>query len=327
LNLANKVISCNKERIGKALFTEKDSGDMPYVRIFSCREEEVKFVVSCIKKEKDLNETAMLYRNQYLSRLLERELILERIPYRLLGGVGFFERKEIKDILSFMRILVNDGDGVSFLRSASCIPHIGEKTCLQVERLVREEKISYIEAASRQKKKEMKNYAHIMKKLQEVIYKKGKIGNFFKELLQQTGYLEQLKNDEERKRNIREFTDYAISSMEDEGLTVKDFLKNIALLGYKRNRLRDEKDAVNLTTIHSAKGLEFDTVFIIDVDENILPSKRSLEEGIYSSSLEEERRLLYVAITRARKKVFILSGGRPSVFMLEIGKRQNIRWL
>lgn len=327
LNLANKVISCNKERIGKALFTEKDSDDMPYVRIFFCREEEIKFVVSCIKKEKDLNETAMLYRNQYLSRLLERELILERIPYRLLGGVGFFERKEIKDILSFMRILVNDGDGVSFLRSASCIPHIGEKTCLQVERLVREEKISYIEAASRQKKKEMKNYAHIMKKLQEAIYKKGKIGNFFKELFQQTEYLEQLKNDEERKRNIREFTDYAISSMEGEGLTVKDFLNNIALLGYKRNRLRDEKDAVNLTTIHSAKGLEFDTVFIIDVDEGILPSKRSLEEGIYSSSLEEERRLLYVAITRARKKVFILSGGRPSVFIREIGKRQNIRWL
>ena len=327
LNLANKVISCNKERIGKALFTEKDSDDMPYVRIFFCREEEIKFVVSCIKKEKGLNETAMLYRNQYLSRLLERELILERIPYRLLGGVGFFERKEIKDILSFMRILVNDGDGVSFLRSASCIPHIGEKTCLQVERLVREEKISYIEAASRQKKKEMKNYAHIMKKLQEAIYKKGKIGDFFKELFQQTEYLEQLKNDEERKRNIREFTDYAISSMEGEGLTVKDFLNNIALLGYKRNRLRDEKDAVNLTTIHSAKGLEFDTVFIIDVDENILPSKRSLEEGIYSSSLEEERRLLYVAITRARKKVFILSGGRPSVFIREIGKRQNIRWL
>ena len=324
LNLANEIISHNKERIGKVLFTEKDGGDMPYIRIFFSREEEIKFVVSYIKKEKDLNEIAVLYRNQYLSRLLERELILERIPYRLLGGVGFFERKEIKDILSFMKILVNDRDGISFLRSASCIPNIGEKACLQVERLVRKEKISYIEAAGRQKKKEMRNYACVMKKLQEKIYK-GKIRNFFEELFEQTGYLAQL--DEERKKNVREFIDYAISSIEGEGLTVRDFLNNIALLGYKRNRLREEKNAVNLITIHSAKGLEFDTVFIIDVDEGILPSKRSLEEGIYKSSIEEERRLLYVAITRARKMVFVLSGGKPSVFMREIGKGRNIRWL
>ena len=327
LNLANKVISRNKERIGKALFTEKNSNSMPYIRIFLSRGEEIEFVVNCIEKEKNLSEVAVLYRNQYLSRFLERELILGSIPYRLLGGVGFFERKEIKDVLSFMKILINEKDEISFLRSASCLPHIGEKACLQVEKLVREEKISYIEAASRQKKKEMKNYAYVMRKLQEMIIdKKEKIGDFFKELFQQTGYLERLKdNDEERIRNIKEFVDYAIHSIKN-GLSVKDFLDNIALLGYKRNRLRDEKDAVNLITMHSAKGLEFDTVFVIDVDEGILPSKRSLEEGIYNANLEEERRLLYVAITRARKNLFILSGGKPSIFIREM-ENKYLRWL
>ncbi len=308
LTVANTVISNNLNRIEKKLFSDKEEKGEMVVFGALTPQEEAEFVAErieeLIERGESLSEIAVLYRANYLSRHFEDWLLKKGIAYRVVGGIRFYERREIKDILAYLRLLNNPYDNVSFKRVINLPKRgIGDKT---LEKLGEYSQSLYLAIdLIPEKFPKFKVFKSFKKTIDSL--KSAKFDNdFFDLLLKEIDYIEFLKTEyfghelESRIENLYEFRNIIKEYLQRaENPSLNEFLDSISLASDT-----DEitKDAVNLMTIHAAKGLEFNNVFIVGLEEGVFPTAQSFstDEG-----LEEERRLIYVAITRAKTNLFL----------------------
>ncbi|HOJ49507.1 MAG TPA: 3'-5' exonuclease [Spirochaetota bacterium] len=322
IELANNVIKKNTNRIGKELIPKLPSiNEKPYFIKPYTNESEAEIVVSKIKELLNKNENeniGVIYRLNSQSRLIEEQLIKNRINYRILGSRPFYDRMEIKDILAYLRIIVNPKDDVSIKRVIN-IPkrNIGQITIKKIIDLTEKNNITFIEAIKiildnpkeyRLSDKTLKGLKDFYALITEITDLKIMPKKLLDILLDSTDYIKYLGNldkEEERKENVLEFKKLYESFFEEQGGTLEDFVTKISLLDSSEEHWQENKNVrVNLTTCHTAKGLEFDNVFVIGLVEDIFPHKLSTET---LDNIEEERRLFYVAITRAKKRLFLSS--------------------
>ena len=320
LDAANQVIAHNAGRKEKALWTQSDAGDKVALYHAMDERDEAAFAALMSKKLIDKEgyrpgEIAVLYRTNAQSRVLEEAFIRAGVPNRIYGGQRFYDRKEVKDLIAYMRALVNPDDDVSVRRIINEPKRgIGEASIQALADWAAQNEVSLMAAAlsaadtglSAGAVKKIGTFADLMVSLTESMYDKS-LTDFVEELIEQTGYvraLEASKTEENQTRieNIREL-EGAVSEYQElnpeAGLS--EFLENVALISDIDN-MNQTSGAVTLMTLHSAKGLEFDAVFLVGMEEGVFPLSRSLFD---ESALEEERRLAYVGITRAKKRLFL----------------------
>ena len=310
LNLGNYIIKNNKVRIDKDMFTNNKEGvDVVHFHAKSDFEEGL-FVANEIQqlvKTQNLkySDFSILYRANHVSRTIEQSFIKEQIPYSIWGGIRFFERREIKDVLSYLRLIVF-GDDLSFLRVINTPTRkLGKKWIADIKQLAEQNGTSYFETVELNPLKRQSAVEFVImikdfrRRKDEVI-----ISDLVQEILDKTGLIDMYRSDgdEERLENIKELQN-AIIALENEDvekLTLENYLQEIAL--YTDMDVDDSKnERVKLMTIHTSKGLEFPYVFLCGFTDGILPSFMSLKE----KRIEEERRLTYVAITRAEKAFYM----------------------
>ena len=319
LDAANQVIAHNAGRKEKALWTESDTGDKIGLYHALDERDEAAFVALMSKKlisnGARPGEIAVLYRTNAQSRVLEEAFVRAGVPNRIYGGQRFYDRKEVKDLLAYMRALVNPDDDVSVRRIINEPKRgIGDSSVEALMVYAEDMEMSLMGAVldsanaglSTRAAKLVGSFADLMVDLTESMYTLG-MSEFVSALIEKTGYvkaLEAAKTEENQNRieNIREF-EGAVSEFEKlnpEG-TLSDFLENVALIS-DTDDLNQSGGAVTLMTLHSAKGLEFDVVFLAGMEEGVFPLSRATFD---ETQLEEERRLAYVGITRAKKRLFM----------------------
>jgi len=319
LDAANQVIAHNSGRKEKALWTESDDGDKIGLYHALDERDEAAFAALMSKKLMSQNirpgEIAVLYRTNAQSRVLEEAFVRAGVPHRIYGGQRFYDRKEVKDLIAYMRALVNPDDDVSVRRIINEPKRsIGDAAVETLLAYAAENELSLMSAAldyqnaplSSRAVKPVGAFAELMIDLTEALYSLS-MTEFVSALIDKTGYvraLEANKNEENISRieNIREL-EGAVAEYEKlnpEG-GIADFLENVALITDMDN-MNQTSGAVTLMTLHSAKGLEFDVVFLAGMEEGVFPITRALFDA---EGLEEERRLAYVGITRAKKRLFI----------------------
>ena len=313
LNGANSLISYNKRRVKKDLVTENKEGS----KILHCcaanDESESLFVAekidSLVKKGYKYQDIAILYRSNYLSRSVEKELIAFGIPYIIYGAVRFYDRAEIKDMLCYLRMMTVKDD-LSLKRVINTPKRgIGQKSVDDLFVVARNNRISCFDAIDiyegSAKTKMLKFKGQVLDWIERS--KDQPISKTFEMLFSESGLRNQLENsndpsDEDRQENVKELlNDITQYEQELPEATLDDYLANVALYSDIQNNT--DEDHITLMTVHSAKGLEFKNVFVIGMSEGIFPAMKSLEDGI--NGLEEERRLAYVAYTRAKENLFI----------------------
>ena len=355
---AHSVISHNRDRKDKKLWTQKEPGEkIKYYRADN-EKDEARFVASEISRlRKQVSEKAhwdyrdfvVLYRTNAQSRSFEEAFIHRDIPYRVLGNLRYYDRKEIKDMLAYMRLVVNPGDDLALERIINEPKRgIGAKTIEKLRGLARAENTSMLSLLGEESvqdmlpgkaAKEVGALAGVLSALYEE-QENLRISDIYDQLLVRTGYLEALEQQntiesEGRIENLMEFKS-VISEAEKENtgedgepLTLSTFLEKISLMAEVDN-LNTQEDAVTLMTLHSAKGLEFPVVFMAGMEDGLFPGWRSMEQ---QEKLEEERRLCYVGMTRAMIKLYLLSAEtrtlygktdytRESMFLREIDKKR-----
>lgn len=314
LNAANTLIAHNEERLEKELFTNNDSGTKIIHFCADSDQAEAQYVVEQIEATiasvdgVNYRDFAILYRANYLSRQLEQEFIQAHIPYRIFGGLKFFNRKEIKDILSYLRLLAI-GDDLAFERVINVPARgIGDKTIDKIREQAAFFGCSLYDVClfhadalpvTGKAKKQILQFVAMMEKLR----KEQDLLRLYDRLLNDSGYLEMLTNDQEDMRidNLLELKNSISHFLERSGeASIVDYLQEVAL--FTSQDVEDDGQFVSMMTIHMSKGLEFPYVFVIGLSENIFPSQRAMEEG----GLEEERRLAYVAYTRAMKQLYLV---------------------
>lgn len=316
LNAANDVIRNNKERKEKNLWSSKGDGDkIKYIRCDNELEEAstvVRLTKGLLDKGEKPSEIAVLYRTNGQSRVFEEAFLKENIPFKIVGSYFFYNRKEIKDLISYMHLIYNNNDDASLERVIN-VPRrgIGSKT---IERLRSEASISdksMFEVVSSGKELGFKNL--IIDLTNES--KNTDLIGLVDVLLDKTGIRKELeeKNDLEseiRLENLNEFKSIALAFQEKGIFSLEEFLENISLVSDK-NEYKEVDDGINLMTLHSAKGLEFNDVFLVGMEEGIFPHNRSFES---ESELEEERRLCYVGITRAKEHLWLMNAKKRTLF-------------
>ena len=316
LNAANDVIKNNKERKEKNLWSSKGDGDkVKYIRCDNEQEEAstvVRLTKELLDKGEKPSEIAVLYRTNGQSRVFEEAFLKENIPFKIVGSYFFYNRKEIKDLISYMHLIYNNNDDASLERVIN-VPRrgIGSKT---IERLRREASISdksMFEVVSSGKELGFKNL--IIDLTNES--KNTDLVGLVDVILDKTGIRKELeeKNDLEseiRLENLNEFKSIALAFQEKGIFSLEEFLENISLVSDK-NEYKEVDDGINLMTLHSAKGLEFNDVFLVGMEEGIFPHNRSFES---ESELEEERRLCYVGITRAKEHLWLMNAKKRTLF-------------
>jgi len=319
LNAANSVIKNNKERKDKNLWSNNEEGSKIKYHIVSNEKEEASFVGTEIKeliskgiKEEDI---AVLYRTNAQSRVIEEEMLKKNIKYRVVGSFYFYNRKEIKDLLCYLRLINNHKDDISLLRIINTPKRgIGEKTLDNITSIASDNNISIYEAINGGKELEFKNLIEELTKDSETLSLTELIDN----IMNKSGMKKELTSsklleDEIRLENLNEFKSITKSYEEEYGsATLSDFLEEISLVSDMTEH-QDGSNRVSLMTVHSVKGLEFDYVFIIGMEEGIFPHYNAINDG-GNSAIEEERRLCYVAITRAKKELYILSAESRMIF-------------
>ncbi len=321
LNAANDVIKNNKMKKEKNLWTSRGEGNkIKYYRALSESDEAyyvVKGIKQAISNGDNYDDIAVLYRTNAQSRNLEEAMLKENIPYRVVGSFYFYSRKEIKDLLAYLRLIHNEKDNISLLRVINTPKRgIGLKTIENLTKKADEENISIYEAITSGKELEFKK---IIEKLKEVS-QNVTLTELIDKILTGTGIKEELEKEEDitsevRLENLEEFKSITKSFEEREGLiSLEDFLLEISLVS-DAEEYKDDTNRVSLMTVHSVKGLEYKDVFIVGMEEGIFPHMNSLME---SSEIEEERRLAYVAITRAKDNLTIINARRRTLF----GKEQ-----
>ena len=320
LDAANSVIKHNKMRKDKNLWCNNDVGSkVKYIKTDSDKEE-CAFVSDKIKELRDkfnvnYEEIAILYRTNAQSRLIEEEMLKNGIPYRIIGSFYFYNRKEIKDLLCYLRLINNPYDDVSLLRVINTPKRgIGEKTIENISNIANEKGISLFEAIETGKELTFKNLILEMQKKCENLT----LTQMVDVVLDDSGLKQELVNEkslesEIRLENLEEFKSITKGYEEEYGvISLTDFLNEVSLVS-DISEHQDSNNKVSLMTIHAVKGLEFDNVFIVGMEEGIFPHYNSINEGTMAA-IEEERRLCYVAITRAKKNLWMLNTKRRMLF-------------
>ena len=334
LNAANDVIKNNKERKDKNLWTDNELGNkIKYHRALD-EKDEAFYVLQEIKKLIDqgikLNDIAVLYRTNAQSRNIEEALLRESIPYRVIGSFYFYNRKEIKDLISYLKVIYNSNDDISLLRIIN-VPKrgIGDKTIQNLTEKANSLNTSLFEAIDSGKELLFKQTINELKEISE----KSSLTELIDQILNKSGIKNELENEKSieadiRLENLEEFKTITRNYEENKGIaSLDEFLNEISLVS-DVEEYRNRDDVITLMTIHSAKGLEFNNVFLIGMEEGIFPHQAAFFDN---NELEEERRLCYVAITRAKEKLYIVNAKRrtlygidsvnpPSRFISEINK-------
>ena len=328
LKAANAVIKHNENKYEKKLWTENEEGHLPVIHKADDEYDEGRFIVEEInhlKREEyfKYSDFTVLYRMNSQSRVIEEILRREGIPYKIIGGVKFYERKEIKDIISYLRLIYNLSDNISLKRiinepkrgigktSIDNIQEISEQTGLSMFDIIKhanEYGLNRVQA----------NAQEFVNVIEELKSKLGelKISELIKETLNKTGYMKSLELEntteaESRIENLEEFLTVAIEFEEEEvDNSLGDFLEGITLSS-DIDGMEETEDSVTLMTLHSAKGLEFPVVFLVGLEEGIFPGNKSIGEP---KELEEERRLFYVGITRAKQYLYLTCSKKRTIF-------------
>lgn len=334
LNAANQVIRNNQNRKDKNLWSDKGEGDkITYYRSYD-EKDEAHYVAQRIKilisEGKEPSEIAVLYRTNAQSRTVEEEMLKENIPYRVVGSFYFYARKEIKDLMAYLRLIHNEKDNVSLERVINTPKRgIGLKSISNLATLADIEGKSMYEVITSGKELEFKNIIEDLKRVSE----KVTLTELVDKILDTTGMRQELENEKTleadiRLENLEEFKSITKAFEERDGvISLEDFLFEVSLVS-DREEYKDAKDKVSLMTVHSVKGLEFNDVFVVGLEEGIFPHMNSL---MNNQELEEERRLAYVAITRAKERLYLVNARRrmlygkdqvnpPSRFIGEIDK-------
>ena len=315
LDAANAVIKNNRGRKDKRLWTEGESGENIELRQFQTANEEADNIIKDIKNRarQNFRDFAVLYRTNAQSRLLEERCVTLGVPYQLIGGVNFYQRKEIKDVLAYLKTIANGNDDIALLRIIN-VPKrgIGATTIAKVVDYANANDISLYDAMSISENagvgkasEKIKSFIDMIEYFREKIDKKANISSIIDELLDKTGYIESLYDEgeiegESRKENIEELINKS-TEYEDGELSL--FLEEVSLVA-DIDRMDENADRITLMTLHGAKGLEFDTVYLAGMEEGLFPSAMSANS---KEDLEEERRLAYVGITRAKKNLILTS--------------------
>jgi len=324
VNAANSLIENNQKRLKKNVWTENESGEKISVNKLLTDGEEGRFVASSIFEYKMQNQLqnsdfAILYRTNAQSRSFEDALRKKNIPYRVYGGLSFYQRKEIKDVLAYLRLLINFDDEQAFKRIINFPPRgIGQTTLNKVSveaKKYSESDFNFIKKYSKSfdiinnsTKNKLLDFVVMIESI-KVKLDSLNVFEITKEILKQSGLYNLYKNDESlegvnRIQNIEELLNGIkdfVDNTEENDVSVSSFLQNVAL-ATDQDQESDDKNKVSLMTIHLAKGLEFPYVYIVGLEENLFPSAMNLNSR---TELEEERRLFYVALTRAEKKIFL----------------------
>ncbi len=347
LDTASHVIEKNKQRKARHLFTENEEGEPVSVVEAYSETEEAQFVVKEVSHLTGLGklrmgDIAVMYRTNAQSRVLEEAFIRYGLPYRLAAGTRFYERREIKDILAYFRLIQNPNDSVSLLRILN-VPGrgIGEKTSGQLSFLARSLGVSEYKALtmledkdseavreqpfSSQMVRTLSGFRQILQDMIQAGQEKSVVDlfDFIVDKLHYREYLMSTPEGDERWENVQELrtvTQEYLSLASSEGTAA--FLQGVSLVS-DVDGLKESADAVTLITLHQAKGLEFPVVFIVGMEDGILPHVRSFDDP---SQMEEERRLCYVGITRAKKKLYLVRAFRRS-FMGSSGVNEPSRFL
>lgn len=305
---ANSLIKYNKSRVPKDLFSENGDGDKIVHKTLPDETSEAYYIVSCIqsllKQGYEYNDIAILYRSNYLSREVEKVFIENRIPYVIYGGIRFYERMEVKDILSYLRLIVI-GDDLAFQRVINQPKRgIGQKSIDTIFSLAKENNISMYEVVKQglfaKNQSVLESFVDMVERWKSSLDGKP-LEEVLTDVFEQSGYRSMLEkeNETERIENVKSLIDDIKDYQETyPGSTLADYLSMISLYTDKANT--DGSASVSLMTIHASKGLEFKVVFVVGLSEGIFPSERTMLE---QKGVEEERRLAYVAYTRAKEKL------------------------
>jgi DNA helicase-2/ATP-dependent DNA helicase PcrA len=331
LDAAYGVISKNINRKDKNLWTEKEHGHL--VTSFEAADErdEAEFVANEIKANNNgkFGKFVVLYRTNAQSRAIEEAFLKKSIPYRIIGGIKFYQRKEVKDVIAYLRLISNHSDMISLERSVNEPKrNIGDVTLKKWIEIARNANLNYIEAGltpavigsqnklATSKIEAIVKFCEFIKRMKEV-QSRISLSDFIEKVFQESGYEKMLSAEgddgEKRSENVHELITVAKKydeMKEDYDDLLSAFLEEVALASDVDNVDQNE-DAVHMMTLHSAKGLEFPTVFIVGLEEGILPHSRSL---LASSEMEEERRLMYVGLTRAKEKIYLLFTRQRTLF-------------
>lgn len=344
LNAANSIIENNEERVEKNLYSQKGEGEK--IQYFEAQDEadEANYIAKTIKRAgDDYNKFAILYRTNAQSRAIEEACIAHSIPYKIYGGLKFYDRKEIKDIIAYLKLIFNPNDSQSFKRVVN-VPKraIGETTIKNLQVIADSQDISLfgavlnideLEGINSKTKEKLKKFAELIMNFQSV-QKDYNLREFISLVIEKSGYLRELNEEktpenESRIDNLQELVNVA-GEFEPEDLNniLGEFLSQVALVS-DIDGLENISNNVTLMTLHSAKGLEFPSVFLAGLEEGIFPHQRTFSSA---TELEEERRLMYVGVTRAEETLYLSSAKRrqvwgeykyfnPSRFLEEIPQR------
>lgn len=329
LNAANSVISNNEGRRAKNLWSDAGSGALIKGYVAESEHDEADFVLQQIKELRDSSiskpgDTAIFYRTNAQSRVFEESFLRSAIPYKVVGGVRFYERKEVKDFLAYLRVLVNPTDEVSLRRIINTPKRgIGDRALDTVDLFAQSTGISFWAALNRSAQvpniptrsvSAINDFVHLISSLQFLVEAKTRPSIIAQAVLEQSGLLAELAKsddlqDESRVENLQELVSVAVEyeegEVEDgEEISLLGFLEDVSLVA-DSDQIPDGEDhggVVTLMTLHTAKGLEFPTVFLTGMEEGIFPHSRTLGD---KEEIEEERRLAYVGLTRARERLYL----------------------
>ena len=333
LNAANSVIANNRGRKEKSLWTENGEGELIRLRQFDTAFDEADFIgediKNAVRQGGSYNDSAVLYRTNAQSRLLEEKFIAMNIPYKIVGGVNFYARREIKDLLAYLKTIDNGCDDVAVRRIIN-VPKrgIGLTTINRIQESATERGIGFYEAllapeliagVGRSATK-LDSFAALIEYF-KTLAEEMNITDLLQEVIEKTGYIESLENEDKeeaktRKENIDELISKAATYEEscqdkDEKATLSGFLEEVALVA-DIDSLDEDQEYVVLMTLHSAKGLEFPRVYLAGMEDGLFPGYMSINAGD-REELEEERRLCYVGITRAEQELTLTSARRRMV--------------
>lgn len=341
LKAANAIIENNEERVEKVLFSQKGDGEKICYYEAQDDSDEANYIAETIKStcDDDFNKYAILYRTNAQSRAIEEACMANGIPYRVYGGMKFYDRQEIKDAIAYLKLIYNPNDSQSFKRIVN-VPKraIGETSISNLQKFADEKDISLMQAIEIVEESELnakiqtklKEFKDLIDKFREV-YSNYNLAEFLGLVLEKTGYIRMLQvegtpEDEARIENLQELINVATEfEPEDLNNVLGEFLSQVALVS-DIDGMDEIANNVTLMTLHSAKGLEFPIVFLAGLEEGTFPHQRTFNSP---SEVEEERRLMYVGVTRAEQKLYLTSAKRrqtwgeykyynPSRFLEEI---------
>ncbi len=328
LDAANSVICNNKQRISKNLYSNFGKGQKIHLYQANDEADEALNLVKEVKRlavSKSLSDMAVLYRTNSQSRAIEEACMANNLPYKVVGGLKFYDRKEIKDIISYLKLIYNPSDSQSLKRIIN-VPKrsIGIATVEKLLQLSNDENLKFMDILedinkyddfSSAVKTKLKAFYDMIIGFQQDFYKLD-LPEFIAHVLEKSGYIQDIKDNEDettaetRIDNLQEFINVAREfTPQDEDL-LGEFLSQVSLVSDIDSYV-DDTQALTLMTLHSAKGLEFDTVFLSGLEDGIFPHNRSVESP---SEMEEERRLMYVGITRAKKNLYLSYAKRRKVW-------------